>query len=1047
MPTRTVRIVHVSDLHASAVRALDQSRLVNALLKDLETLVPDHPADLLVFSGDLAFAGRDEDLVLAQSLLLEPIMQKLQLDTTRTILTPGNHDVARPRINQYLEAGLQRELTTTEAVNRLLDDPDNLREAVDRLANWKTFSEAFYKGTDVQIGTDLSWTVQRAIGDTSIGICSLNSAWRSSGAGEEERGHLLIGDHQIQRSLPVLTQTELKLVVHHHPVSWLAQFDQDGYRREFESIGAVIFTGHEHVPDPLSLVGPRGGAFHSRAGCLYSGADYVNSYSVIDIDLRERKITVGLRTWFPLRGVFDAATDVAPDGVFVADLPTARGTGLAIPYSNVTMSLVAVVQENSVVADLMDRLRPASLDDLIVQPRLYELPFHEVAIILRAHPESKIDRLDVMAQLAEACPVISVVGAPEAGVTSALAWILARVHDADYRRIPLYIRSPKGGGGGVIDQAVRAAAAALGITVAQLSDAQVVLAVDDVAPGDERAVKRLAAYIQNHPTWLFVLGTHSKSVDFISKALGGHDVTSRVAYLAPWGRRELKQLVSLLAKDIDSSVPDRILEVLTEKGLPRNPFLMAALTGVMATNPDLRQLNTTVIVNAYVELLLGRTNFEGGEFLDFRPRSHLLGYIAATFSQRAIQRMNWTEIEALVNDYLVKRDHPNESAGRLISDLIRRRILVEDEVGVGFRHPVLKHLHAAIWMAEGDAFNEFVRENIITNAEIVNHRQGLKRSDRELLETVGLVTSRIIDDVDAKLSTGGLAHVFDHVSDAEPSAESLRSDIEKAGPVVRERLDKAMDDYYERLPGEAPARKELTEALPAPELLLGAVNLLSTVLANSELVDDSALKVGLLKKAIHGWSVWCAYNIDSSEDAERIADVIRRILLKPDASAQDRERVEKLARLIVFLAATFMAMAAMSGQKVAGILDKVMEDAEFMASTMHAVLCVLISADMPGWPGRLRSLYQQHGGHPFVSDLTYRLALSKSLTTTDADASDLQEFLADFLTANATGTSRKRAQKRSEILQQLQRSRIQSKARGVKLDLLSGEPTSDDQPE
>ena len=140
-----IRILHASDLHASANRSLDQGVLVKALLKDVEAFQKDVPIDLVVFSGDLAFSGKAEDFDLARTMFLQPLMESLRLTPERVVLVPGNHDIDRSRINEYVEAGLQQKLTDRDAVNSLFAKEAELRTAVERLEQWSDFSKTFYE--------------------------------------------------------------------------------------------------------------------------------------------------------------------------------------------------------------------------------------------------------------------------------------------------------------------------------------------------------------------------------------------------------------------------------------------------------------------------------------------------------------------------------------------------------------------------------------------------------------------------------------------------------------------------------------------------------------------------------------------------------------------------------------------------------------------------------------------------------------------------------------------------------------------------------------
>src|SRR5581483_6082276 len=138
-----MRFLHVSDLHACEERQQDQSRVVEALVRDVERLHVAIPFDALVFTGDLARSGSPAELELGRRLLLEPLERTLALSRERIFLVPGNHDVYRGAIDGWGEAGYVERLTGTEAANELLDNSPSLNRAIERLGHWFNFEEKY----------------------------------------------------------------------------------------------------------------------------------------------------------------------------------------------------------------------------------------------------------------------------------------------------------------------------------------------------------------------------------------------------------------------------------------------------------------------------------------------------------------------------------------------------------------------------------------------------------------------------------------------------------------------------------------------------------------------------------------------------------------------------------------------------------------------------------------------------------------------------------------------------------------------------------------
>jgi predicted MPP superfamily phosphohydrolase len=138
-----MRILHVSDIHASTREALDQDILVAALLTDAEKYAP---FDLAIVTGDISFSGQSDEYNLAEELLLTPLRERLGLTPATIVLVPGNHDVDRERIKQVVHQGLLS-VRDTASLNRILDDPEQLQMATASMEAWKTFHGGFYTST------------------------------------------------------------------------------------------------------------------------------------------------------------------------------------------------------------------------------------------------------------------------------------------------------------------------------------------------------------------------------------------------------------------------------------------------------------------------------------------------------------------------------------------------------------------------------------------------------------------------------------------------------------------------------------------------------------------------------------------------------------------------------------------------------------------------------------------------------------------------------------------------------------------------------------
>ncbi len=90
--------LHLSDWHQKG-KDFDRQVVRDALIRDIEErekISPDlAKIDFIIFSGDVAHAGKKEEYEAAQENLFEPLLQATGLTAERLFIVPGNHDLDR----------------------------------------------------------------------------------------------------------------------------------------------------------------------------------------------------------------------------------------------------------------------------------------------------------------------------------------------------------------------------------------------------------------------------------------------------------------------------------------------------------------------------------------------------------------------------------------------------------------------------------------------------------------------------------------------------------------------------------------------------------------------------------------------------------------------------------------------------------------------------------------------------------------------------------------------------------------------------------------
>lgn len=310
-----IRVLHVSDLHARPEVRRDLDIVVEAFLARVQVIVESHEGaiDCVAFTGDVAHSGKPHQYDCAREAFFDPLMSTLSLSKSELLLVPGNHDVDRDSLDTTLEDRLVRTLDCREAVNRLQDDDEDRGRALARLRAYRAFVHDYCGLPEDQCDPCFSMTQRVNVKGFRLGFACLNSAWRCSS--DRDAGKLLIGERQIDSAVSALADTDFRLALAHHPLRWLADFDQRDSQQRLVAAFDVVLSGHIHDPGPIVIEGAQGRCLLAQAGALFDGRSF-NGFSVLELDTESLHGRVRMWRYYDDRRVFDRDLLVAEDGLF-----------------------------------------------------------------------------------------------------------------------------------------------------------------------------------------------------------------------------------------------------------------------------------------------------------------------------------------------------------------------------------------------------------------------------------------------------------------------------------------------------------------------------------------------------------------------------------------------------------------------------------------------------------------------------------------------------------------------------------------------------------
>jgi len=295
----TIRILHLSDLHFRAGpggTTWDSTTVLGRLVTDTVALAAKgHKADLVVITGDIAFAGQREEYELAKQWICEELLPAAQLTPRELVITPGNHDADWKAVGiaaRSVQATLLASKRDADLV-AVLGVPSERACLMARHAGFIDFLN--------QLGTSgRTWTVPwgsvvHTIRGAKVRIAAFCSSFMS--CGDEDHGKLLLSLWQANELLRGSDDDDLVISAMHHPWSYFAEFDEPA-RLEVRRSSSIVLRGHLHVSSVEQIMSSdHAGLVEIAAGACYESSRYPNAYSLIEVDLKAREITVLPRIW------------------------------------------------------------------------------------------------------------------------------------------------------------------------------------------------------------------------------------------------------------------------------------------------------------------------------------------------------------------------------------------------------------------------------------------------------------------------------------------------------------------------------------------------------------------------------------------------------------------------------------------------------------------------------------------------------------------------------------------------------------------------------
>jgi Calcineurin-like phosphoesterase/NACHT domain len=866
-------ILHLSDLHYSLEQRKDLTIVRDALLRDIRRMRLQFakPPDLVVFSGDLVLRGQDpESYATVEQFFLAPISESTDCPLDRLILAPGNHDIDRTAIDRIVETGLSHELSSTEGVNRFLDDLEDYPLATARLLSFNAFIGG-RPATYLLKRTPLWSTYQLPSEDGPIGVAALNSAWRATGQSDDlDREHLLLGERQVDDALATLGECPTKIAIFHHPMDWLADFDRKQTGRLIVSNFDLVFTGHVHESDPQQLQTIHGSAMLSQAGSLYAGRQYYNGYSWVSYDGSVGTVSVSLREYSDVRREFDKSTRLATDGLTTFPLPKVLATSrLPIRVADAIHAFNEVDFSKSLLSASPATKAPKDLKSIFVAPSLSTAP-ESAREVTDTRTERIQDTTRVSPEdLVRAADNLVIIGKPQYGRTTLLHWAAQQLSDSldpSTLRATVYLEFneiPKSSK--VLARRIQAklkeAAGNDAIDVESLMrSGECVVLIDDFDHTDVDRVDSVRTLMADYTKARWILSVEETLWLTLNPEIPlDLGVKYRTVYLRPFGRRQTKELVRrwlrVPAGEVDDTV-DEVLNAMRRVAVPVTPFLISTVLAIVESGRQLSLVNYAAVLESLLEDFLQKAESSAASrgLVDYRNREHYLAQIAWRMVERGEYELDRADLEMESVEYF-KRLGLRVAPSEVIEYMIERGVFIQRSGRVSFKYAAFAHLFIAKWMIEDRSALEkaLTEDQYLLFAQEIDLVTGLQRNNA----TVLAVLRGHLDNAVEKAGGAIDVTLFDLIGSVgkEPLSEQARATLAKRfsqrpNAEERDEMLEEMDRPLQRTPPQTISRSSPRELM---DRLMRTLVLYSQVVRNCELIGE-ATKSDAVGRAFDVWT-------------------------------------------------------------------------------------------------------------------------------------------------------------------------------------------------
>ncbi len=232
-----IRWLHLSDFHVGK-DDYGQSQLFKYILHHVKKRPK---PDFVFITGDIAQSGQKIQYDKFGDEFIEPLKEYLGKQG-KIFAVPGNHDIDRQK-----EKFVTRNIIRQKSSNFF--DPDKngqveRQSIISRFHDYTEYDQLYLDNNDWLDSSEAYFVKIINLKGYSVGILGFNTAWFSED--DSDKGQLTSGKPIIETGLEKIANTDIKIVLGHHPINWFHSDDDSSIRVLFGKHQVIYLHGHLH---------------------------------------------------------------------------------------------------------------------------------------------------------------------------------------------------------------------------------------------------------------------------------------------------------------------------------------------------------------------------------------------------------------------------------------------------------------------------------------------------------------------------------------------------------------------------------------------------------------------------------------------------------------------------------------------------------------------------------------------------------------------------------------------------------------------------------